>query len=277
MPDAIVSIARVEAVQHVRRMRGGAQSHLMRCSDHNFYVVKFRNNPQHLRVLANEMLAGLLARHVGLPVPEPTLVDVSQWLVNHTPELQIELVEINTPCQSGLQFGSRHIGGVALDFLPNEMLATVTNLKTFSGMLAMDKWTYNPDSRQAVFSRRAGQRRYTAAFIDSGFCFNGGEWNFPDHPLHGVYFRNEVYTNVQGWDSFEPWLSRIEGLSYRIVSEAANEIPPEWYDHDTVALDHLVGMLLERRSQIRDLVAKFRTSIRQPFPNWRDTRTIPAA
>ena len=51
----------VVAVQHVRRMRGGAQGHLMRCSDGNFYVVKFRNNPQHLRVLANELLATRLA------------------------------------------------------------------------------------------------------------------------------------------------------------------------------------------------------------------------
>ena len=47
----------VVAVQHVRRMRGGAQSHLMRCADGNFYVVKFQDNPQHTRVLANEMLA----------------------------------------------------------------------------------------------------------------------------------------------------------------------------------------------------------------------------
>jgi hypothetical protein len=44
-------------VQHVRRMRGGSQSHLMRASDGHFYVVKFQNNPQHLRVLANEMFA----------------------------------------------------------------------------------------------------------------------------------------------------------------------------------------------------------------------------
>ena len=51
----------VTAVQHVRRMRGGAQGHLMRCADGNFYVVKFRNNPQHLRVLANELLGTRLA------------------------------------------------------------------------------------------------------------------------------------------------------------------------------------------------------------------------
>ena len=46
----------VIAVQQVRRMRGGAQSHLMLGADDNMYVVKFQNNPQHMRVLANELL-----------------------------------------------------------------------------------------------------------------------------------------------------------------------------------------------------------------------------
>jgi hypothetical protein len=34
-------------------MRGGAQSHL--CDGGGYYIVKFQNNPQHIRVLANEM------------------------------------------------------------------------------------------------------------------------------------------------------------------------------------------------------------------------------
>jgi hypothetical protein len=38
--------------------RGGAQSHLMRCSDENYCAVKFQNNPQHRRVLVNGMGAG---------------------------------------------------------------------------------------------------------------------------------------------------------------------------------------------------------------------------
>ena len=49
------------AVEHVRRMRGGAQAHLMRCDDDGYYIVKFQNNPQHLRILANEMLGTLRA------------------------------------------------------------------------------------------------------------------------------------------------------------------------------------------------------------------------
>lgn len=46
----------VTAVQQIRRMRGGAQGHLMLGSDDHLYVVKFQNNPQHLRVLANELV-----------------------------------------------------------------------------------------------------------------------------------------------------------------------------------------------------------------------------
>ena len=45
------------AVQHIRRMRGGSQAHLMRASDGAYYVTKFQNSPQGVRILANEMFA----------------------------------------------------------------------------------------------------------------------------------------------------------------------------------------------------------------------------
>jgi hypothetical protein len=54
-------------------MRGGAQSHLMRCSDEHYYVVKFQNNSQHPRILVNEMLGTRLAERMGLPTT-PTAV-----------------------------------------------------------------------------------------------------------------------------------------------------------------------------------------------------------
>lgn len=81
----------------------------MRCSHRNFYVVKFRNNPQHLRVLANEMLASCLALLVGLPVPEGEVVEVNGWLIEHTPELRIQLANNSVRCEAGLQFGSRYV------------------------------------------------------------------------------------------------------------------------------------------------------------------------
>lgn len=262
------------AVQHVRRMRGGAQGHLMRCSDGNFYVVKFRNNPQHLRVLANELLATRLAEAVALPVPHTEVVEVSEWMIGHTSELNIQLAGGTIPCQPGLQFGSRYVvsplEGQVFDYLPMESLERVRNLEAFAGILAMDKWTGNANGRQATFWRRMRERKYTAAFIDQGYCFNAGEWTFPDSPLRGVYARNEVYTGVRGWESFEPWLSRIEGMQDDVVWRAANEIPPEWYASEWGALESLMRLLLDRRAMVRDLITAFRTSTRNPFPSWRD-------
>ena len=82
----------ISAVQHLRPLRGGAQSHLLRASDGACYVTKFQNNPQHIRVLANEMLATNLGLALGLPMPRVEVIEVSDWLIEHTEELRISWV-----------------------------------------------------------------------------------------------------------------------------------------------------------------------------------------
>jgi hypothetical protein len=114
------------------------------------------------------------------------------------------------------------------------------------------------------------EKKYTVAFIDQGYCFNAGEWTFPDYPLRGVYAQNEVYLNVRGWDSFQPWLATIEGMNESLIWNCAAGIPPEWYSSDWGALEELVRCLLDRRTKVRELIIAFRMSSRQPFPNWKD-------
>jgi hypothetical protein len=246
----------------------------MRCSDGQFYVVKFRNNPQHLRVLTNEMLATRLAERAGLPVPGTEVVEVNSWLVEHTADLSIQLAHNTIPCQAGLQFGSRYavspLEGQVFDYLPAEMFGLVRNMETFAGMLVVDKWTGNANGRQAAFWRKSRERKYTAAFIDQGYCFNAGEWTFPDYPLRGVYARNEVYEGVSGWESFEPWLSRIEKMQEDVMWSLAGEIPPEWYGGAWDELEKLVRTLIGRRGVVRELIEAFRVSPRRPFPEWKE-------
>ena len=244
----------------------------MRCSDDHLYIVKFSNNPQHRRVLANELLATRLAEHAGLPMPATAIVDVGEWLVMHTPELSIELAHTVIQCQPGLHFGSRYIvkpqEGQVFDHLPMQLLNRVRNLETFAGMLVVDKWTCNVDGRQVAFWRWSRERKYTAAFIDQGYCFNAGEWTFPDDPLRGVYANNEVYAGVRGWKSFEPWLSRIEHMEAQVAWRMAEEIPQEWYGGESSSLESLVKQLISRRGLVRDLIQAFRDSVRNPFPEW---------
>jgi hypothetical protein len=260
-------------------MRGGAQSQLMLGADGNLWVVKFQNNPQHLRVLANELIATRLAEAAGLTVPASDVVEVSEWLIANSPGMRVEgLRESARPYQSGLQFGSRFVGGLmpgqVVDYLPEPQLDEVRNLAEFAGMLALDKWTGNCNGRQAVFERRARERKYRATFIDQGFCFNAGEWTFPDSPLRGVYARNRVYAGVLGWKSFEPWLSRIESMAGETLWRIAEMVPPEWYGGDTATIERLMEQMLERRGRVRELIASFRDSNREPFPMWETKRSV---
>ena len=263
----------VLAVQAIRRMRGGAQSQLMLGADGKLWVVKFQNNPQHLRVLANELIATRLAAAVGLTVPVSDVVEVTEWLVENTLDMAVELPRGQRQrYTAGLQFGSQFVGGLmpgqVVDYLPEQQLDEVRNLAEFAGMLCIDKWAGNCNGRQAVFERKPRERKYRATFIDQGYCFNAGDWNFPDSPLRGVYARNIVYARVTGWKSFEPWLSRVEQMPGETLWGIAEAVPPEWYGGDTATIERLVETMLQRRSRVRELIEAFRDSSREPFPMW---------
>ena len=260
------------AVQHIRRMRGGAQSHLMLADDGGYYIVKFQNNPQHRRILANEMLAAQIAEKLGLPVARAEVVLVTPELIEDTPELHIQKSLGREPCLPGRQFGSRYPGDPAqvavLDLLPDERLREVANLNAFLGMLVFDRWTCNTNGRQVIFRPNGAPTHYRAMMIDQGFCFNAGDWNFPDSPLRGLYPRSLVYQSVRSLESFNPFLERLENIRLEVLDEAMRGIPPEWYDSDQAALDALMDRLYGRRKRVRQMLVETRDCFRQPFPNW---------
>jgi len=309
----------IKALEQIRRMRGGAQSHLMRCSDGYYYVVKFQNNPQHRRILVNELLGTRLASRLGLPTAPVEVVEVGAELIRLTPELSIELPRSRTPCAAGLQFGSRYPGDprqMALhDFLPDEKLREVENLHDFAGMLVFDKWACNTNGRQTVFFEEAARaggvtsdkvapgaatggltqgevargtsprgeglrdgareeagrgRAYRTVMIDQGFCFNAGEWNFPDAPLRGLYAHSRVYEGVTGMDSFGPWLERLEKrITERVLAEVAEEVPPAWYEDDYDGVLRLLEQLHRRKKRVEELILSAKSSNRHPFASWR--------
>jgi hypothetical protein len=243
----------------------------MRASDGHFYVVKFQNNPQHLRVLANEMFATRLGQWLGLPMPRVEVIEVSDWLITNTPDMRVDMGGLAKPCSSGSQLASLHpdIETPVFDYLPENLLTQVTNLRDWARCVVLDKWTANCDGRQAIFTRKPRGRKYTAVFIDQGYCFNAGEWTFPDSPLRGVYARNCVYAGVKGWESFEPALSKAEEADIVDIWRCAEQIPPEWYGYDSEGLERVVDTVHARRQKIRGLIEGFRASSRNPFPNWR--------
>jgi len=213
-------------------------------------------------------------------MPEARVIDVSEWLIQHTPELCFENVGMKVPCRPGQHVAIRyavddpHTHNV-FDYVPESLALRIFNIRDFARVLVLDKWACNCDGRQAVFARRVNYRYYHVTFIDHGYYFNAGEWSFPDMALHGVYYRNYVYRHIRDWNDFEPALSRAESMTTEQLSAIADGIPLEWWaQQHTLELNCLLADLFKRRSMIRDLITQFRESSRNPFPNWTDTPLV---
>jgi len=273
--------APVLALEVIRRMRGASQPYLLRCADASNYVVKFQNNPQHVRVLANEMLAARLAKLIGLPVATPAFVEVPPGLICGNPPLELEIGPRRVLCLAGLHFGSRFPGDpsqtLVVDFLPDRLLSKVRSLASvFLGGFVFDKWTCNCDGRQVIFFRSVDDEdpAYSALLIDQGFCFNDGDWSFPDSPIRGLYPRRLVYEKVEGFKSFEPFISRIENLDRSQIEECVLQMPEEWCAPDPGQLAQLAERLYKRHRGLRQAIIDAKNSSLNPFPNWRETKGV---
>ncbi|HLK64510.1 MAG TPA: HipA family kinase [Bryobacteraceae bacterium] len=261
-------------------MRGGAQAHLLEADDGCCYVVKFRNNPQHSRILVNELLASVFLDYLKITAPETALVEISKPFLTANSDVHLTLGSHRIDVEPGWHFGSRYPGDpnrlAVYDYLPDALLPQVVNLEDFRAILVFDKWVGNADGRQCVFYRamvrqdRSGRTRpgFVARMIDHGFAFNGPNWDFPESPLQGLYARRCVYESVRSIDDFQPWLDQVISLPEEVVDRAWKRIPRDWIAGDEDALDHLLEQLFARRKRVPELISACRGARNNPFPNW---------
>jgi hypothetical protein len=268
----------------VRKMRGGAQAHLLEASDGRFYVVKFLGNPQHRRILTNELVAGIILKYLQISAPDTVLIEITSAFLLENPNVFLFSGNRRIEVEPGWHFGSRFPGDPATlavyDFVPDSLLAQVNNLKDFLGCMVFDKWTGNADGRQSVFLRaplaeyfpeqhiHPQKLGFVTLMIDHGFVFNGPHWEFVDAPAYGLYMRKSVYQGVTGLEDFEPWLSRVEHFPEEVLDRAMRSIPPQWIAGEEGALEQMLELLLKRRKRVRGLLEGLRRSNVNPFTNW---------
>jgi hypothetical protein len=101
----------VKATRYVTPLReGGSLPAIVEADDDGLYVLKFRGAGQGTKALVAELLAGELARALGLPVPEIVFVEVDATLARTEPDPEIQdLIRAS----AGLN--------LALDYLPGSI------------------------------------------------------------------------------------------------------------------------------------------------------------
>ncbi len=270
----------IRATRHIRKMRGGAQGHLLAAEDGGFYVVKAVNNPQGRRVLVNEWIAGVFLKHLQIATPSCALIEITADFLEAVPNLTMQLGTKIFPFEPGWHFGSRYPGDpnviTVFDFVADEQVRQLMNHWEYAAILPFDKWAGNADARQSIFYRarvRAANAAYESSglvtqMIDHGFIFEGPAWRFVDAPGHGAYPRSSAYEHVRSYDDLQPWLDRVIHFPEEVFDEALKQIPARWIEGDEDHLHALLERLYKRRKRTPDLVAGLVKAKPALFPNW---------
>jgi hypothetical protein len=115
----------ISATRYVTPLReGGSLPAIVEADDEGLYVLKFRGAGQGANALIAELVAGELARALGLPVPEIVLVELDPELARTEPDPEIQHL---IRASAGLN--------LALDYLP--------------GSVAFDPVVEQPDAQLA--------------------------------------------------------------------------------------------------------------------------------
>ncbi|MEP7061171.1 MAG: HipA family kinase [Betaproteobacteria bacterium] len=129
----------VSATRYVTPLReGGSLPAIVEADDAGLYVLKFRGAGQGARTLVAELVAGEIARALGLRVPEIVLVELDADLARSEPDPEIQdLIRAST----GVNLG--------LDYLPGsttfDPLADTPDTATASSIVWFDALVSNVD------------------------------------------------------------------------------------------------------------------------------------
>lgn len=274
----------IRATEFVRKLRGGAQAHLMRAEDGHYYAVKFQSNPQGRRVLVNEWVAQAIFEQLRVSSAKVAAIELTADFLAANQQVNLQRGSTFHAPEPGWHFGSRladdpHRVGF-YDFVPDQLLGEVANLGDFLGALVIDRWLANVDARQAVFFRakvkawapslaaHASRVGFVAMMIDHGYVFGGPQWEFQDAAGFGLYHRPVVYASVKDLSAFEPWLEQVIYFPESVLEAVRHSIPPQWIEGDEDALDALLHRLLARRKKVPSLLELCRDGHTKPFPLW---------
>ena len=130
----------VTATRYVTPLReGGSVPALVEADDDGLYVTKLLGAGHGRKALVAELLAGEVARHLGLPIPDLVLVELDAALSKAEPDQEIQELLARS---AGTNFG--------LDFLPGALafastVAPVPDPELAAAVVWLDAFTTNVD------------------------------------------------------------------------------------------------------------------------------------
>jgi hypothetical protein len=215
----------VKATRYVLPLReGGSLPAIVEADDLGLYVVKFRGAGQGVRTLIAEIVAGEIARTLGLRVPELVFVEIDPALGRNEPDYEIRQLLKASP---GLNLG--------LDYLPGSAMFDPAARDTASAdeasmLVWLDAFTMNVD--------RTPRNANLLMWHGKLYAIDHGAALYFHHDWPSRESKTKSPFKQIGEHLLLPWATRIanagvkaRGLLTREVLEGiVNMVPDEWLE-----------------------------------------------
>ncbi len=227
--------------------KGGSGAQIMADAAGNIYYVKFRENGQLLKILANEYVAGKIAQRLNLPCPDVHIVELETSLASTIPPIN------GLAISQGPHFGSSQLNN--LYTIPNirGIIPKCQNTNDFPSIILFDALLYNVDRKNdGNFIVTTTSSGYQFNIIDHGHCF-GSYWD--EATLTGIVgvwsdsYLDEMYQTITHLDNFQPVVQTIKAIPDDFFTTLVNEIPVEWLPI-TQEREALIRFLIAQRDNI---------------------------
>lgn len=246
---------------------GCTEPYHMLCSG-DPYIVKFAQNPESSRVLINEYVCALLAKKLDLPIPDASLIEINETLIQQTPILQ----EIGV--KPGLHFGSKKMRK-ATPIPSHFVIKRAVNKEYLPDILLFDHWINNKDRGSNSGNMLIETNTKEIVIIDHTHAFDiGSLWNehqlrrLIGEPLIAFDLTGPVYSNfvnyINGHNPFHSVLHKMSNITEDYIKGIICSTPEEWGCTQTEQ-KVLCEYILDRKERIEEVLPK----LQEVLPYWK--------
>jgi hypothetical protein len=219
----------VRAVRYVLPLReGGSVPALVEADDLGLYVVKLRGAGQGPKALVAELIAGELARAVGLSVPELVLVDLDAKLASAEPDPELA---VPLEASAGINVGLDYLPG-SLGFDP--IASPRPDPLSASRIVLLDAFTLNVDRTPRNPNLMVWHRQLWLIDHGASLYFHHG-WG-PSHPFEACddpFVEVSQHVLLSGASALKDAAAHLATvLTGDLFERIVADVPDAWLDAD---------------------------------------------
>jgi hypothetical protein len=225
-----IEIRTVDVVQYLKPLReGGSLPAIVQADDTFLYVIKFRGAGQGKKALIAELIGGLLAKEMGLNMPEIVFMNLDDSFSKTEPDEEIQdLLKFSVGLNLGLHFLS---GAITYD-----PLVSIADSLSASKVVLLDSIITNID-RTAKNTNLLNWKNELWLIDHGASLYFHHNWNNWESHLTRTFPNIKDHVLLQRAEHLEEAASAIkQAIDRDKITTIVSLIPEEWLEEESIPL-----------------------------------------